>query len=158
MNENVFREPVQTVEREPEVFTGSIPDDGSPVDTPPSIRQELNKSPLLLEVLKSPPNFMKHFNMKSLVNDIDGFINEEISRSHLKDDKETYSKIADKYFSQVKDKGVYDQVESVHKLIQIERTLLQAIKERKDLLEGDPLKLSSEQLLKRLKLQGVSHV
>jgi hypothetical protein len=147
------RAPVASEER-----STIVPPLTDPVETPPTLRSELGKEPLLLEILKAPENFQKHFNMRELIGEIDGFISEEITRLHLKDDKETYQKIVDKYFSQVQDKGIYDQVEAVAKLVKIEKTLLKAIQERKNLLEADPLSLTSDQLLKRLKIQGVSHV
>ena len=103
-DQTLFREPVISklapkVEPQGEVKTET---DGKPVDMPPSLYQEARRVPYILSILETPEVF-KQFDYGNKTREIDAFINSEVKRSGLPDTEESYKKVYESLFKQVKD-------------------------------------------------------
>jgi len=95
-----------------------------------------------------------HFEMKSLLKEIDTLVKEEITRSKMKSDRKSYEEIIQRYEDRLKlpqNIDIYTKTEKIVELIRIDAKLWQIVKEKEDLLNGDPTKMTSSQLKKYIK-------
>ena len=95
-----------------------------------------------------------HFNMPSLIHEIDIFVRSEIERQGLKSDKKSYEEIIHGYEKRLnlpEEIDVYTRTEKIVSLIRIDAKLINAIKEKEELLNGDVTKMSSSQIKRYLK-------
>lgn len=97
-----------------------------------------------------------HFEMKNLLKEIDDFVLSEIERNKMKPTRGSYEEIIQKYEDKLKlpeGTDIYTRTEKVLELMKIDIKLLQALKDKEDLLKGDPTKMTSAQLKKYLELK-----
>jgi len=90
-----------------------------------------------------------HFEMKNLLKEIDDFVLSEIKRNEMKESRESYEEIIKKYENRIKlpeNVDIYTKTEKIVELIRIDAKLLKALKEKEELLAGDPTKMTSTQL------------
>lgn len=121
----------------------------------PSEYTQLNRQPLVVKLLENGEFSYDQFDIKAQTHEIDAFINSEITRLHLKDDKETYQKLVDKYLKQISATDIYTKVRELVYRIRIDRKIVEAAKEKDALMHADPVSLTSNQLLERFNLRRV---
>lgn len=144
---------------EPKTVHTPIPEEtvsvGTVEEVEPSKNQELNKTPYILEVMEIPRVISKTFDIDPNTKEIDSFINEEITRLHYKDSKESYEEIYDRLSKKLKLSeftDVYSKLDKLVSYIRIQKDMYRAIKEEEDLLAADPKDLSAAQLKKMLRI------
>lgn len=96
-----------------------------------------------------------HFEMPSLLKEIDQFVMSEIERNKLDDSAKSYKEIIDHYLTKLNlpdNVDVYTKTEKVLELMKINKKLLDAAKEKEELLAKPVTELSSTQLKKRFEL------
>jgi hypothetical protein len=125
-------------------------------ELPPSLYKEQGKEPLINEILNTSFVY-KQFNMQELTDQIDLFINSEIKRTGVDDDRVNYEKILNTYSKKFESCDPYSKIENIHKLIEIDKKLIAAIQEKEELLNSDPRSLTASQLKKYLELKGVKY-
>lgn len=102
-----------------------------------------------------------HFNMPQLLSEINTFVLSEIERNKMTSNRDSYKEIIAGYEKRLhlpENLDVYTRVEKVAELIKIDAKLLQALKDKEDLLNGDPTQMSATQLKKYLNLNGMKNV
>ena len=88
----------------------------------------------------------EHFEMPTLIKEIDDFVLGEMGESR---DKTKYEQIIQRYLNKLKlpeDVDLYTKTEKVAELMRIDKKLLDASEEREKLLNSDPTKMTSKQL------------
>jgi len=116
-----------------------------PTEEPPSISK-----PLIIELLKIG-EAKNHFEMPKLIAQINDFINSETQRMHLKDSRKSYEKILNKYLKQLKfpdETDIYIKIENLHKIMMIDKKLIEAMIEKEELKKKPIEELTSFQLRK----------
>jgi len=162
-DKSLFREATPRVEQEIEVpkrdeppkHTIVVPDE---VENKPSEYPTIKKYPYLTEVLEIDKEIYNTFDIKPQSEEIDDFLRSEVKRNNLKDDKETYKNLVEKYLKKInisEDSDIYTKVEKLSEYLKIQKKLLEGIDERDRLLNSDPMELSSSQLKKYIELKGV---
>jgi hypothetical protein len=100
--------------------------------------------PLAIDILELGETY-NHFNMKSLVKEIDSLLLEKTS------DKKTYEELLKGYMEKVGDKGsIYDLVENIYKFMRAEKEHEDADKEMERILNGDTKDLTASELRRRI--------
>lgn len=102
-----------------------------------------------------------HFKMPELLSEINKFVLSEIERNKMTSNRESYKEIIAKYEKHLNlpdNIDVYTRTEKVAELIRIDVKLLQALKDKEDLLNGDPTQMSAVKLKKYLNLNGITNV
>jgi len=123
---------------------------------PPSVYLEAKNHPYLVDLFEMKDVY-NQFNMKELSDEINDFILSEIKRQNLKDTKESYQNIVKSYLSKLKmsnDVDIYTRIERITDLMKIDKKLIEAAKEKEDLLTADITDLTSAQLKKRLEINA----
>ena len=155
MDETIYRTK-QEVKEEPRLMqeSGKVEDVVfDEVDIKPSEMVEVRGKPMLVEMIENLDFAFGQFDTKEQSLEIDEFINSEIERLKLKDDKESYKKILDKYLNKYSD--VYSALEDLIKKIRIDKKIIEASKEKEELLNSDPTTLSSTKLMQRFNLKRI---
>jgi hypothetical protein len=122
------------------------------VEHTPSVYKETHDRPYLADLLQLGEAYT-HFDMETLTKETDDFIQSEIKRRNLTDDRETYNKLVDEMTKKLNlPEGIdqYTKMEQLHKLAMIHKKMVDAMLEREKLLEADPTTLTSSQLKKRI--------
>lgn len=138
------------------------PDTASPIseqayppdEMPPSLYQEANKVPLVLDLIGGTSAY-EHFDMKPLTKEIDGYISEEITRKGFSDTKEDYQKVLNEALDSLDmpvGTDVYAMVEKIVRHFRIQHKLYSALKEKQELMAADPSTLSAPKLKKYLEM------
>jgi len=118
---------------------------------PPSVYAEIKHHPLMVDLLDYKDQ-LNHFEVKAQSEEIDNFLREEMTRNGLQDTKETYDDLLTDYLKKARidqKMDIYTKIERLLEFIRIQRKLIEAVKEKEDLLKADIADLNSAQL-KRL--------
>ena len=91
-----------------------------------------------------------HFEMPSLIKEIDSFIKSEIERQKMKSNEESYREILDTYLKKIPDSDIYAKVEHLADLIRVDRKLVEAMREKEEIMTKDITQLTSKQLERRI--------
>lgn len=153
-NSTLFREPrVAAPPREEEEVTPTNLNTEVGAEYKPSERAALNQLPLIVPLLEMGEAYGT-FDTAEQVEAIDSFILSEMDRLGMEDTEESYKEILDSYLSKGRFKDgtdLYTKLEVVRKHIDVDKKILQIIKEKEELRNSDPLTLSSEKLRKYMK-------
>lgn len=117
-------------------------------DLPPSLRTSARQMPLITELIGATSAY-EHFDMKFLSREADGYINGEIARLGLPDNKESYQKLLDEAVNKLalpEGVDVYTMLEKVVDYLRVQDRLYRALKDKEELLASDPLTLSATKL------------
>lgn len=101
-----------------------------------------------------------HFEMKTLLKEINEFVLSEIERNKMESNRKSYEEIVQNYEKKLglpDGVDVYTRTEKVLELMKIDIKLLQAIKEKEEILSKPITELTSAQLKKRLELNARSN-
>ena len=132
---SIFREPIK-IDSRPPVSPQEAPQkpteqvtDSKPVEMPPSLYQEAKKTPYLLSLFEAPEIY-KQFDVKSQADEIDSFINSEIKRRELDDNKDNYKKVLDALYKHIKmTDDHYTNIENLLEWVRIQRKLVEVAQE-----------------------------
>ncbi|MHB8483661.1 MAG: hypothetical protein ACYDBV_13185 [Nitrospiria bacterium] len=122
---------------------------------PPSLYGEAHQPPLITKELGLTPYYDK-LNTKSLSQEVDGFVNSEIKRLHLKDDTHTYKSLVTEYSQKLDLEKIDDpfvKLEKLSRYARVQAKLLSAMKEHDDLMAADPSELTAAQYKKLLAIK-----
>jgi hypothetical protein len=145
---------------EPVVETPTSPSDARNDDEPKVIVSEhTEKPPTLmespyLEVMLELGEAAGQFEMPTLIAEINEFILSEFKRSKMEDTTESYQEIVNHYLKKLdlpKEIMIYTKVEKLHDLMMINKKLIEAQREKEELLAKPIEQLSSRQLAERIK-------
>ena len=123
----------------------------------PSEYPVIRKYPYLKEVLEIDSDAYNTFDVKPLSEEIDEFIRSEVERQKLKDTSESYKSVLDNLLKTIglpEDINLYDKLDKIVRLVRIHKKLLDATREKEELLNSDPTKLSSSKLKELIKETG----
>lgn len=112
----------------------------------------LQESPYLNKMLEIG-EAKDHFEMPLLINEINDFVINEIKRLKLTDTPSSYEKIVNKYLDTLKfgeQTDIYTKVEKIAELMKIDKKMIDAVREKEDIMTSDPTTLSSAQLKRRI--------
>ena len=118
---------------------------------PPSVYAEIKHRPLMVDLLGYREQ-LNHFEVKAQSEEIDNFLREEITRLALEDTQKAYNDLLKEYLKKAqinKNMDIYTKIERLLDFVRIQRKLIEAVKEKEDLLKADIKDLNSAQL-KRL--------
>jgi hypothetical protein len=144
----------QRVTEAPTVPVETIKTDTPTVEThstderPPS----LVKIPYIVDMLQIGAA-KEHFEMPSLITEINDFVLSEIKRQGGKDDKKTYEEILQKYRDRTRlpeGTDVYSLTEQIAEHIRIDRKLIEAMLAKEELNNKPIEELTSKQLKARI--------
>lgn len=127
-------------------------------ETTYATHETIEKPPSLLEVpylaeMFSLGEAKDHFEMPSLIAEINSFVLSEFERQNLDDNAESYEEVVNHYLKKLNlpdGIDVYTRVENLVELMRIDAKLLRLAKEKEDLLKKDISELNSSQLKARI--------
>lgn len=99
----------------------------------------------------------QHFEMPSLIKEIDQFVLSEINRQGLEKNRKSYEEIVNGYLKDLKlpqNIDHYTKVEKLNSLMRINKKMIEAMVEKEELMTKDITKLSSKQLRDRINEQS----
>lgn len=114
--------------------------------------QPLEVSPYIKDLWKLG-EAAEHFEMPSLIEEINSFVLSEIARNHLESNQDSYKQIVEQYEKRLKlPEGidVYTKTEKIAELMRIDAKLLKLAEEKEELLKKDITELTSQQLKRRI--------
>lgn len=117
-------------------------------ERPPSLQTE----PYLVKMLEIG-EAKSHFEMPSLLKEINEFVLSEIERQKLDDDNKSYEEVVNHYLDKLKlPEGVdqYLRTEKLNELMMIDKRLIEAMIAKEELLKKPISELSSKQLRDRI--------
>lgn len=134
-----------TVPESPSVITDKV----HPADEmPPSLYLEAHKVPLVLELIGGTSAY-RQFDMELLTRETDRYINTQVKREGLEDNKESYQSVLNDAMDRLKlteGTDVYAMVEKLVRHFRIQEKLYSAQREREELDAADPMELSAAKL------------
>ena len=134
-------EPEEPIEQEKTERSDKQPD-----FTPESSERPLGiDKPYCIELLEIT-EAKDHFEMPKLIKEIDEFVRSEIKRNKMKLDRDSYKKVLEGYLKRVPGLDVYSKTERIAELMRIDKKLLDAVREKEDLLEKPVTEMTSNQL------------
>jgi hypothetical protein len=95
----------------------------------------------------------EHFEMPSLIKEINEFVLSEIERNKMESNRKSYKEIIDNYEKKLglpEGIDIYARTEKILSLMKIDMKLLQAVKEKEELLSKPITELTSRQLRQRI--------
>jgi len=144
----IFRTQVKPQEAKEEVNTPRSTDipDFSPEYSKPPIEAEP-----YIETLWELGEEKEHFEMPSLLTEINEFVLSEIERNKMDKNHEAYEEVLNNYLKRLKlpdNVDIYTKTERVAELMRIDKKLLDNLRDKEALMNADPTKLNSNQLKK----------
>jgi len=148
---------IQPVPQTP-VEAPTTPHNERSTEQPPVVSEHTEKPPSLSEV----PYITKmleigeaagHFEMPSLLKEINEFVLSEFTRTKMEDTSESYKEVVEKYLSRLnlpREIDIYAKIEHLAELMRIDKKLLDAAKLKEELLAKPISELTSAQLKKRI--------
>lgn len=141
----VESEPVEQDDKEPIKVNQSAP------ESEPILEPEYVKN--FLELGETA----QHFEMPSLIKEIDEFVLSEIDRQGLEKNRKSYEEIVNGYLKDLKlpeNIDHYTKIEKLNSLMRINKKMIEAMLEKEELMTKDITKLSSKQLRDRINEQS----
>ena len=96
-----------------------------------------------------------HFQMPSLINEINDFVLDDLKRNDLDGSTKNYEACINKYLSRLNlptDIDIYTKIENLAELMKIDKKLLESLEDRKRILEADITELTGDELRRRIEL------
>jgi hypothetical protein len=106
------------------------------------------KESYLIELIEGLKFAKDHFEMPSLIKEINDFI-----LSETKDNKESYKKVVDEYIKKLHlpyKMDIYTKIEKLAEIMRIDKKLIEMAKTRDELLKKPIEELTSKQLMERI--------
>jgi hypothetical protein len=99
----------------------------------------------------------QHFEMPSLIKEIDQFVLSEIDRQGLEKNHKSYEEIINGYLKDLKlpeNIDHYTKIEKLNSLMRINKKMIEAMVEKENLMKSDPTQMSSTQLKRYINEQS----
>ena len=150
MESSLIRTPEPEAPAEPKVEKHETPTDRAVPDNkgemPPGLFKEAGKDPYLCELLEVGEAY-KHFNMKHMIDTIDSYL---LDDTKTRDDYKTkLNKMVE--LSGAEETDIYDFVGRLHKWLEIDNKLKEAIREKEALMQKPIEEMSAHEIEEYLK-------
>jgi len=121
-----------------------------PLNTSPSERTVAGQAPLIVDIAEIGAGYGT-LNTEYLAKKIDGYILEEMKLNNIKDTDKGYKEVADAWLKVLKlspEMDIYTRLEKLKEYGYLNSELREKMDDRENLLQGDPLRMTSTQLRK----------